>query len=101
MVQYIEDGNIQKINLGLREYHFSSTSENIKFIVKNLLTEFELSFDNVISITTDNAANYIGAVDLMQDKNDESYDVEEYQLDEVENFDFYDNLKEVALPRLI
>lgn len=61
-VQYVLNGTVQIKSIGIQEICGSHTADYIKEVTLSCLTEFNISKNQVISITTDNGSNMIAMV---------------------------------------
>ncbi|KAK7176491.1 hypothetical protein R3I93_000658 [Phoxinus phoxinus] len=58
-----DDWELKDVILKTAEAQKSHTAENVTECISNILGEYSVSRESVLSITTDNAANYINAVE--------------------------------------
>lgn len=58
-----EDWEMKDIVLQTTEFKKSHTAENVAEVIDNILREYNVSHESVLAITTDNAGNYINAVE--------------------------------------
>lgn len=65
-VQYIVNGCMKVVMLGIKEIVERSTAMNLCFIVKTTLEEYEIPIRSIISVTTDNAANMIATTQELE-----------------------------------
>jgi hypothetical protein len=81
--QYIDKGKIIIKNLGLVELHARSTSELLQEKLLYVLRRYHISVDQVYSITTDNGANMLKLVRLLNEHLNviDSDDEEDFQFD--------------------
>lgn len=63
-VQLIEKEKIVIYTLSVKEMHQRQTAENLKNELEGILNEFEISKNQIYSITTDNGRNMIKATEL-------------------------------------
>lgn len=80
-VQYLAGGSIRVRCLGTIELKSSHTALYIKEVITNCLLMFDISIEQVISITTDNGSNMLAMIDLF---NDDVYDENIPDLDNVD-----------------
>jgi hypothetical protein len=63
-VQYLLNGSVSVRCLGTIELKTSHTAVYIKEVISNCLSTYDISIDQVFSITTDNGSNVLAMVDL-------------------------------------
>lgn len=82
-VQYYSEGKIILRTVGMIEMHLRHSGENIKELITQLLSSYNVSMDQIHSYTTDNAPNIISSGALLNEA------AEEYneQLN-IEDFEF-------------
>ena len=66
--QYVENGKIHIIHLGVVELHTRSTSENLKEKLLYVLRKYRISIKQILTITTDNGANYVKVSKLINEE---------------------------------
>ena len=69
--QYIKDGKPILRTLAMKEMTYRHTSEYIKACVLGVLESYEVSLDQVFSITSDNGANIIKSITLLSNAQQE------------------------------
>ena len=67
--QFIKSGALQIRTLAVSEFDRSHSGENIKCLILEVLSKFNLSVEQVFSITTDNARNMLKAIELVSEDN--------------------------------
>ncbi|CAK9294251.1 unnamed protein product [Gordionus sp. m RMFG-2023] len=96
-IQYIKGNNIILSNLAMKEIKESSTSENIKRMIIETLNKFHIPLRNVYTITTDNGANLVKSIKLLN----------ECSLDEMDDIDInnddnnFEDISEFDIPEII
>lgn len=73
-VQFIQSKRIQIRNLAMQELFTSHTSKNLKTHILEILRRYDLSVENVYTLTTDNAANMVKISKLMGEDTDQNAD---------------------------
>lgn len=73
-VQYTIDDAVELKLLGMIELNQAHTSLYIKEVMQSCLRQYDISMDQVISITTDNGANMLAMIDRFNDEDDEDDD---------------------------
>lgn len=66
-VQYLRRSEVRLINIGMCEMNVNHTSINIREVLWNSLKEFDIALDQIISITSDNAANMLAMSRIFED----------------------------------
>lgn len=61
-LKYMLNGSLVIRTIGMETLHFAHTAENLRVMIIKKLEEYELSLENVFSITTDNGRNVMKAV---------------------------------------
>ncbi|RVE42487.1 hypothetical protein evm_012859 [Chilo suppressalis] len=79
--QYIVDGSIHIKHLGVVELHARSTAEYLKEKLLYILRKFKINIEQIYSITTDNGANMVKIVRLLNDELNDSDSDEEFNQD--------------------
>lgn len=69
-IQFCQSGNFALRTLTVKELKESHTAEYIRKVVKECLKKFSISLDQIYSVTTDNGANFLKAVQLFQSDTD-------------------------------
>lgn len=64
-IQFIKDDQLKIVTIGMRELEKSHTSEYICTVLMETLEEFGISISQIYSITTDNGANMIKSIKLL------------------------------------
>ncbi|EFN63412.1 hypothetical protein EAG_00290, partial [Camponotus floridanus] len=64
-IQYIKNSKIILRTLALKELKEKHTGEYIKAIIKNVCSSFNISLDQIYTITTDNSTNMLKAVRIL------------------------------------
>lgn len=85
-VQFYDEGKIQLRTIGMIEIHVRHTAENIKDLVIQLLSSYDVSMEQVYAYTTDNAAAMLLSGKLLNDAAGEY--VHQEELLNAEAFDF-------------
>lgn len=67
-IQYKIDGLLKVVTLGMRELNMSHTADYLANVLQEVLTEYEISLPQVISITTDNGSNMLAMVKDLENK---------------------------------
>lgn len=94
--QYYSDGKIQMRTLGMIEMHMRHTGENIKDMIQELLSSYDVSMDQVHAYTTDNATVMLLSGKLLNAAAVEEYSDGEYDFDPDGKFaEIMKNLAEV------
>lgn len=70
--QYLKDTKMTVRTLGMIDIKVAQTAENIRQEVHKILAEFHIDLDQVYTITTDNGANFVKAVELLRKDQDNS-----------------------------
>ncbi|KAK3922307.1 Zinc finger BED domain-containing protein 4 [Frankliniella fusca] len=76
-VQYIKEGETVVRTLAVEELHVRSSAENLKSVLQQILRKFDVPPKNIISVTSDNGANYLLAGKLLHLDDDAVEDVED------------------------
>ncbi|KYN12696.1 hypothetical protein ALC57_15136 [Trachymyrmex cornetzi] len=111
-IQYIKGTKIILRTLALKELQEKHTGEYIKTILKNVCFSFNISLDQIYSITTDNGANMLKAVriltyededcdnDILEenniDCNSEENEANEYEMDTLSVFENINVLEDLT-----
>ncbi|KAK3928321.1 Zinc finger BED domain-containing protein 4 [Frankliniella fusca] len=64
-VQYIKDTKTVVRTLAVEELHVRSSAENLKAVLQQILRKYDVPARNIISVTSDNGANYLLAGKLL------------------------------------
>ncbi|XP_018376455.1 PREDICTED: uncharacterized protein LOC108769763 [Trachymyrmex cornetzi] len=106
-IQYIKGTKIILRTLALKELQEKHTGEYIKTILKNVCFSFNISLDQIYSITTDNGANMLKAVRILtyededcdnnileENENNIDYNSEENEANEyeIDNLSVFENI---------
>lgn len=92
-VQFISNGVIEIRTLALTELHEKHTSMNLKEFIITLCEKYKISPEQLYSITTDNGANMVKAVDLLVEEL-ESNDQREREEQEVSITEDFNTMEE-------
>jgi hypothetical protein len=76
-IQYINDGKIVLRTLAVRELFEKHTSSHLRDVILDILKEFDIGANQIYTITTDNGANMVRAVQIMMEEDDETNQNEE------------------------
>lgn len=87
--QYCIDGKLVLRNLCVKEIYTKHTATNLEKEINEVLTNFDISPQQIYSITTDNAANMLKTIRLLSDQVDVDFREQESD-DEDNNEDFLD-----------
>lgn len=83
-IQFSEGGAIQLRTLTVREVFLRQTAENLKLLVLEVLGDYGIEIENVLTVTCDNGKNMLRAADLLkqvQDKTDDLIDAEQEEIE--------------------
>ncbi|XP_018574395.1 uncharacterized protein LOC108913338 [Anoplophora glabripennis] len=80
-IQYTKNGCIVLRTLALKEINNKHTGDNLKRIIMDVCNSFEISADQIYTITTDNGTNLLKAVKVIASENGD-YEVIENESDE-------------------
>lgn len=69
-VQYIVDGDVKVRSLGMKQLKQAHTAKYIKEVIAECLLIFDITLDQVMSITTDNGSNMLAMINLFNDEDD-------------------------------
>lgn len=80
-IQYTVDGIVKCRSLGMKQLKQAHTSKFIKEVISNCFLLFDITVDQLVSITTDNGSNMMAMIDLYNDDdvNSEENNSEESQ----------------------
>lgn len=102
-MQIIDAGTIKIFNLCTMELTQRHTGENLKKMILKSLTKFEITADNIYTVTTDSGANVLKAVELLRpvfkQSNREAIDIDEPSDDD--DNDIMDDLPDEANKKLV
>ncbi|KAE8744605.1 hypothetical protein FOCC_FOCC008734 [Frankliniella occidentalis] len=76
-VQYIKEGKTVVRTLAVEELHVRSSAENLKSVLQQILRKFDVPPKNIMSVTSDNGANYLLAGKLLHLDDDSVEDIED------------------------
>ncbi|XP_052129402.1 uncharacterized protein LOC127750848 [Frankliniella occidentalis] len=76
-VQYIKDNETKVRTLAVEELHVRSSAENLKAVLHKILRKYDVPAKNVISVTSDNGANYLLAGGLLNVSGELQQDLQE------------------------
>ena len=62
----INNNKFYTLNLGITELYTSSTSKHLKFVLTDVLKNYQLNFKGIISLTCDNGANMLKYTSLIE-----------------------------------
>lgn len=77
-----QNGKFKMITLSCIELKDTCTSENLKTEIMNVLSKFRITIDQVYCATTDNGANYVKSVKLLQGNENEECKSTDLDLDD-------------------
>ncbi|GLV46433.1 hypothetical protein CBL_20772 [Carabus blaptoides fortunei] len=83
-IQFIKHGKIMLRTLGIKELKERHTAEYLKEIILKTLKEYEINYTQIYSITTDNGANMIKTVNLLQ-QSDEMAENNEQEPEDIDS----------------
>lgn len=66
-IAYMEDSNTIIRTIGMHRLKKSHTAENIRDVIRNNLLDYDISLSQIFSITSDNGANMLKAIALLDD----------------------------------
>ncbi|XP_055316919.1 uncharacterized protein LOC129576237 [Sitodiplosis mosellana] len=66
-LQYKQNGVVKVVAIGMRELKKSHTAEYLAEVLIEVLSEYEITLEQVISITTDNGSNMLAMVKEVED----------------------------------
>lgn len=66
--QYKIDGRLKLVTLSMKQLYQSHTAEHLSCILQQVLGEYEIDLEQVISITTDNGSNMLAMVKNLENK---------------------------------
>lgn len=81
-VQYYSEGQIILRQIGMIEMHLRHSGENIKDLITQLLSSYNISMDQIHSYTTDNGANIVasgGWLNKEAEQYNEQINIEEFE----------------------
>lgn len=93
-VQYIKNNSINIRTLGIREMKERHTAEYIKILIIHVLQEYNISLNQIYTITSDNGKNMIKSKNLLKDDLKELMNVDEDDVEFVED-EILKNLEEM------
>lgn len=79
-IQYKIEGELKVVTLGMRELDQAHTAHYLSKVLQEVLAEYEINLNQVISITTDNGSNMLAMVMNLENKLF-SEDLEQQQFD--------------------
>ncbi|XP_043464663.1 zinc finger BED domain-containing protein 4-like [Leptopilina heterotoma] len=79
-IQFVKDGALHLRTLAVRELFSSHTSENLKIVVNEILSNYNIFNDRIYTFTSDNGRNMVKLGELLQETQ-----VEEDSVDEAVN----------------
>lgn len=80
--QFISNGNVEVRILAMLEMNDRHTAENLKKEIERILTRYDCTLQQVVSITTDNGANMVKCVALLENAQGEEITIDDEVIEE-------------------
>lgn len=89
-VQYVSNGQLRLKTLGVSEISGPHTAQSVRALLQGTLMKFNLSLDDVLSLTTDNGSNMIACTKIINEERERELHEDESESEddgEIENDD--------------